>query len=534
MALRLRFVRRVPKPRRKKESPFLLVSETELWHKTYIPPWEMFYNIIEAIILITFFFTVVNPVIYYYYLQRGAFVDSFYPEYDEGSPIDDFSVLSDYYDTVTESLQTLVDESFLKIYNIPRSSDVLFEIYWLNGTKTEGDLPEFDRDFFKHISKFIISVDFAIVSEDDTYPGCSNWYIQTEVAARDGLVQYTIVPSIRRQSCTKEMMKNFSVVTQPALSLTEALSQPNTPKKSRPLGIRLPPKPKRSKSKNKITKRTKKFAEAVKIKRKRPHISELRLQRKLNSRKVLSTSVIEDGEFKRENCKVFRITNHLMLCLITADVLHIFTMLFSLRNRYNLHKKRLANNQYRLMASLPQIHITIGYWFIIDLVTSVGTLIFASITFNDSLKMTQFPSQIALEVISFAGLFSLIRLSQWLRFSSGFYQLVTIIREAALMLLNLAVEVVPIWSAFILFGIFTFGLISDSFLTIRQLVERFITSGMGDSIDDFYIVIDDGTTETAWLSFFYVSAITAGGMWIIFTSCISSIMYVREHYVVLD
>ena len=81
-------------------------------------------------------------------------------------------------------------------------------------------------------------------------------------------------------------------------------------------------------------------------------------------------------------------------------------------------------------------------------------------------------------------------------------------------------------------GVFTFGLISDQFMTVDMLVQRFVTAGNGDSIDDFYIVIDDGTDRTAWLSFFYVSYITAGGMWIVFTSCISAVMYVHESYAV--
>ncbi|EAY23343.1 hypothetical protein TVAG_186510 [Trichomonas vaginalis G3] len=534
MALRIRFVRRVPKPRRKKESPFLQVSETELWHKTYIPPWEMFYNILESIILIIFFFTVANPVIYYYYLQRGAFVDSFYPKQDEGTPIEDFSIISDYYDTVNESYYTLKTDSFLEIHDVNRSLPVLCEIYWMNGSKTEGSFPDIDLEFFKHINRIIISLDYVIVSSDLTYPGCSNWYTQTEIAARDGLVQFTIEPSIRRKSCTPEMMTEFNVTTPKSIAVTDDNSH-RMLQSIREQSIKAPLQFSRGRTKNKLTKKSKKNAHPL-IKRNRPHISEERKYRNnhLLKNKNTKTTILYDNKFKLEECKVFRITNHLMLCIVVADALHIFTMLFSLRNRYNLHKNRLSNNQYRNMASLPRIHITIGYWFIIDFVCSCITLILASITFANSYKMTQFPSQITLEIISFAGLFSIIRLSQWLKFSNGLYQLITIIREAAIMLLNLAVEVIPIWSAFILFGIFTFGLISDSFRTVRELVERFITSGMGDSIDDFYIVIDDGTDATAWLSFFYVSAITAGGMWIIFTSCISSIMYVREHYVDLD
>ena len=53
-----------------------------------------------------------------------------------------------------------------------------------------------------------------------------------------------------------------------------------------------------------------------------------------------------------------------------------------------------------------------------------------------------------------------------------------------------------------------------------------------DSIDDFFIIINDGTERTAWLGFFYVGVITAAGMWIVFTSCIATVSYIHEVHVV--
>ncbi|KAH0788705.1 hypothetical protein GPJ56_007387 [Histomonas meleagridis] len=188
--------------------------------------------------------------------------------------------------------------------------------------------------------------------------------------------------------------------------------------------------------------------------------------------------------------------------------------------------------EYRHLNTKDQYHFSIGYWRTIDLISTIFTISSSIYLFSDSLVMTQFPSQVSIEFISVTTFFSFVRLNQWFGSYLPFYQLIVILREAAMRLVYLVIGILPIVTGLSLFGIFTFGFIDDSFETFRYLVQRMITSGMGDSIDDFFIIIDDGTNRVAWLGFFYVGVITAAGMWIVFTSCIATVAYIHQVHIV--
>ena len=533
MPLRVRFS--TPKANVKtKEPPFVIISESTKWRRTYIPPWNMFYNFAEIIILVVFFILVSQPVIYYYFLERTAFVDAFYPDMDEADPIHDFSQIQDFYNATISSLDDVLKDSFMEVYTTERKAPVLCEVYWLNGTISSGELPELDLAFFRHIKKLVISVDFVTISQSKENPGCSNWMVNTEIEARNGLVEFTVVPSISRVYCDSATMKKLGLVTNgnttSKLQGRRLFEVPKgeraAMKKQKELASRLGRRMKQYKNKH--------LRKKDKNKAKKFDKGNFRLHKEASIQappKPLKTTR-EHGWFNRDSTQMFRYTNRLMLCLILINFVHIIMLFFGLNTRYKRHKKWMNNATYRNLPALVQVHFSIGYWYIVDIICSLCVFSFAMFVFAESYKITQFPSQLSIEIISFGLLFSLVRLNQWFAFHAPFYTLITIIREAALLLFNLAIAIIPICTSFVLFGVFTFGLISKSFLTINQLVQRFITSGIGDSIDDFYIVIDDGTERTAWLSFFYVSCITAGGMWIIITSCISSVMYVHESYAV--
>ena len=583
MPLRVRFVKPFSRVKAK-EPPFVVIGFGPKWKRTYMPPWDMFYNLIEVIILTLFFIIVSHPVIYYYFLHRGAFVDAFYPELTEGAPIDDFSQIQSYYDSAKESLDFMLDDSFMEIHLTERAAPVLCELFWLNGSYSQGVLPELNLSLFRHIQKMVISVDFVTVSHEKNNPGCSNWHIDTDIAARNGLNQFTVIPSISRTNCNDDIMNKLNGDNHTSTKLQNSLLNNENPtddgsilsflttNKRTPLGRSLyteteneklvrkhqhslkrrfgnEGKVYKNKHKRSIAKK-KQLKGQVKQKdmttklykqlHKNPNLDSYSIKENVIhqkiQRKVLSINEQEQklsgSWFKLQTVPLFKYTNHFMLCLVVADFLHIISLFIGLRNRYERHKKWLKNTMYRNLPALTQVHFSIGYWYIIDIITSLTVFGIAIFALNESYKITQFPSQIALEVVSFALFFSCVRISRWLGFHPPFYMVITIFREAALLLFNLIIAIIPICTGFVMLGVFTFGLISDQFMTVDMLVQRFVTAGNGDSIDDFYIVIDDGTDRTAWLSFFYVSCITAGGMWIIFTSCISAVMYVHESYAV--
>jgi hypothetical protein len=192
----------------------------------------------------------------------------------------------------------------------------------------------------------------------------------------------------------------------------------------------------------------------------------------------------------------------------------------------------MVSAEYRYLPTLDQFHLSVGYWFSIDIVSTMFVLSCSSYMFRDALRMTQFPDQLSIELMGLASALSIVRFSQWFGNHLPFYQLIVILREAGVRLAYLVISILPIVAGFSLWGILMFGFVDDSFMTFRYLVQRMVTSGCGDSIDDFYIVIDDRTDVVAWLSFVYVSMITMGGMWILFTSCIATVSYVHQTEIV--
>jgi hypothetical protein len=104
--------------------------------------------------------------------------------------------------------------------------------------------------------------------------------------------------------------------------------------------------------------------------------------------------------------------------------------------------------------------------------------------------------------------------------------------EIFFFLTNLVITAFSI-SVFLFIGIFIFGLVGPyyTFGSFEHLAQRFITSGIGDSIDDFFIVSSNDTDLVDWLSFLYVGAVTAGEMWLIFTSYIATVEWIHEDIV---
>lgn len=501
-----------------------------------IPPWPMLYHIIELIILLLFYVQIASPTIFDYFLHRQIFVDAFYP--DDGSdddPLFDNEVIIDYFDQISEKYEEIKNASFM---NLRSYSDITCKIFWRNGTNSTSGIPEISREFFRHVKKFITSVDFYTLSEMKSTLGCSNWIFSVEIYAKEGLSQFSIQPSIKRTHCNQSVIQDYQKDSSndPMSSFRELKTQNRKQQsqlydtltaikllKSKKLRSRRERNSKLHKTKkNTVYHPPKKFITS----------SERKMKRKATSRKTYEYKPADLPVFNRVDLPFYRITHRIFSQLTAVSCLHLCVLLYRLRKMYLEHLKlSKVAPEYRLLPLSEQYHMAIGYWTTIDLISTILIVISSIYMIHEANILTQFVSQVGIELVSVAMGFSLIRVSQWFIYYMPFYQLIVILRAAFMQLVYLIISILPLVTGFSLLGIFSFGFIDETFLTFRYLVQRMITSGMGDSIDDFFIIIDDGTTLVSWLSFIYVGTITAAGMWIIFTSCIATIQHVHHSYI---
>jgi len=494
-------------------APFSHIGLNNIWKRTYIPPWPMLYHIIEILLLVFFFLNVISPVVYDYFLHRKVFVDAFYPEIEEDSPISDFNTIDEIFIRLSDAMHALLTDSFMEVHLSPRKFPVLCIIQWRNGTVSETEYPNITLDFFHHISKITPSVDFYTISREKSIPGCSRWVLSIEIYSQEGLSQFTVTPSIYRTYCNKSFFSNivgekeFRVYTSP-----EVLAHQKELKK-------------RLDNSN--------FFRSFSKSKKKKNINSRRHFSKKETIAHSISPILGNSTYDYHSIPLYRVTLHISLLVIVISFIHLICMFSRIKARFQNHcvwKK--INTEYNNLSALDQFHFSIGYWFVIDVFSSILVFFFSVYTMYSTQTITQFPSQLSVELMSLGLMLSFIRFNQWFGVHAPFYQLIVILRQSMIYLFNLVIGIIPLVVGSVLFGVFSFGLVSDAFRSVLKLVQRFITIGMGDSIDDFYIVIDDGTEFTAWLSFFYVSILTAGGMWIIFTSCIATVMYVHETYIV--
>lgn len=581
--MRIRFLT----PKSQEDLPYSHPGLKNNWKFYYMPPWSLIYHLLELFCLFCFYFFVTTPTIDFCFLNRQVFVDAFYPDYDyPDEPITTLDEITDYFESVVESIDSFITDSFMDIYistryldesvnrrvkNIIKNNNhsgeidwpILCEILFLNGTKIyqplDLDEMEFDLQFFYHLSSITISLDFYVFSKSPNVQGCSRWQIQSEIYADEGFSQFSIIPSIDRIQCnnsfiaTKAQMKKFSQkIKQLELKIkneTASLKNQENQEKSRKKPHRsINPsfkkeiskiKKRRMKRKTKKTPKYKKHYN-LHLKQKDPSINKSIFNLKPKDIMNIDKFYIQKSKNKfqddddhiiyQNSLKIYRTTKHLSIILSATSFLHLIIMCCRFRSQFKKHiELTVTNNDYRQIPTIAQFHYTIGFWPMIDFISTIVVLSSSIYLFYDTFSMTQFPSQGAIEFMS-AGMFiSFIRFNQWFGSYLPFYQLIIILREAFMRLFYLVVSILPIVTGLSLFGIFIFGFIEDSYQTFRYLVQRMITSGMGDSIDDFFIITDDSTDFTAWLSFFYVGIITALGMWIVFTSCIATVSYVHHN-----
>ena len=524
------------RPKAEIDSPFHHPGIFQRWRVYYIPPWSLVYHIFEIVCILLFYICISTPTINFYYLNRQVFVDAFYPDYEyPDEPITTVDEIIDYFDAVNESLYLMIDHSFMDIHLTEREYPVLCEILYLNGTHVYQDIPDIDLNFFYHLSYIIISVDFYVFSNSTINPGCSRWQIQSKIYANKGTSQFSIIPAISRTQCNKSFIRRSRNDADGAARLKS-----NNKKEIVSSNVDLAAKARMSSKKSFATFKN----EIKKIKRKRlnkgKHMKPDYSKRKLTNQKLqkLQKNIknINDCSYEiNQNAnRFYRMSLLISIAMFLCSTIHFISLIITFRRVLYVHFECVKTNpEYRSLPPLDQFHLSIGYWRTIDFLCTIMIISWSVFLFFDTQKMTQFPSQSAIEFLSLAAFVSIIRFNQWYGNYLPFYQLIVILREAFSQLAYLVVSILPIVTGLSLFGIFIFGFIDDSYETFRYLVQRMITSGMGDSIDDFFIITADGTTETAWLSFFYVGIITALGMWIIFTSCIATVSYVHQNYIVL-
>lgn len=597
--MRIRFL--IPKSQ--EDVPYYHPGLKNNWKFYFRPPWPLIYHLLELCCLTFFYFFVSTPTIDFCFLNRQVFVDAFYPDYDyPDEPITTLDEITDYFESVVESIDSFITDSFMDIHistrnlseknsykykNIIKTTSqsqlneevdwpVVCEMLFLNGTKVyqplDLDEMEFNLPFFYHLSYITISLDFYAFSKSPHINGCSRWQIQSKIYAKDGFSQFSIIPSISRIQCnnsfiatknqTKKLVQKLKQlelqIQNDSLLFTKSKStsekHDNLLKHKRTRRSISPSfkseiakiKKRRLKKKSKKTPKYNKHYN-LHLKLKNPNLNKSIFNAKKSDyqnidqfyqfEKPNNIHRNEDDEYLvyQNSLKLYRMTKGLSIILTIISFIHLIIMSIRFRWQFRKHIEwTLTINDYRQLPTLTQFHFTIGFWPMIDYISTIVVLSSSIYLYYDTYSMTQFPSQGSIEFMSVGMFISFIRSSQWLGSYLPFYQLTIILRDAFMRLFYLVVGILPIVTGLSLFGIFIFGFIEDSYETFRYLVQRMITSGMGDSIDDFFIITDDGTDVTAWLSFFYVGIITALGMWIVFTSCIATVSYVHQNSILTE
>lgn len=582
-------------PRTPKNFPFYHPSIRFKWKKYFIPSWPVIYHCMELICLLYFYQFIVTPTIDFCYLNRDVFVDAFYPDIEEGDePITRISDITDYFEQIVDSLDALIDDSFMDIYisnisypnidsntHFSTETPIWCEIAYLNGSTfyVPFDLDEldFDNQFFKHLDHINVYIDFYIFSNSPEVAGCSRWKFQSSIYSKVGSSQFSIIPEIQRVQCDKSLIShqystpivNHSKIQHKKFNILPETSQKVGIDSKSEVHLNIirefQDKIQQKAELNKKKKLTPTFARSIKaIKERRKHHRHhkrlsLSRQAKFHSIHQSNTNSIKSKKFtkftknffhdsKRQNkklipkqnkliyqnsLKIYRATYQFSVILIFISFIHFICIFVRFHQSTRVHFDWISTqNDYKRLNVIHQIHFTIGYWSIIDLISTILVFISSFLLFMDTFKLTQFPSQSVIEFISVSMFVTIIRFSQWLGGYLPFYQLIVILREAFMKLVYIIISILPIVTGLSLFGIFVFGYVENSYETFRYLVQRMITSGMGDSIDDFFIITDDGTEVTVYLGFLYVGVITALGMWIVFTSCIATVSYVHQNYIV--
>lgn len=239
------------------------------------------------------------------------------------------------------------------------------------------------------------------------------------------------------------------------------------------------------------------------------------------------------GKFDRTTLKQVHDLSALVVSLTMLSVVGCLNLVIGLVRRWRMHMKwRQSDSSYRDLGLYDQIHHSIGFWHPLHLLTEIILVVVSAILFVETKRMTQFVSIAGLRMFAVGVFMSFWMACRWFSFSPKTYELVLIIRVSFTRLLNIFVGLLPLICAFMMVGLFLFGLVSDISRSYYRFLQLFFGLIFGDDMYGVYSYYTDGTTVYTYMAFVYVTATGILAGYIFFPSFTATISFLRDHEVV--
>lgn len=172
------------------------------WGKYFIPPWALFFHLVQVWLVFWIYFKVINPAITTVYQTRAMLISLLLP-YSTEKKISFSSIksLQSGIENCLTNIERIYKDSFQYFYFENQSYPVIFQIQWLNGSITESADIEISTDLFHHISSFSISTNFMLMVEEGDITGCTQWSFEFKVNAGLGSYLFYLNPQMKRSWC---------------------------------------------------------------------------------------------------------------------------------------------------------------------------------------------------------------------------------------------------------------------------------------------------------------------------------------------
>ena len=121
---------------------------------------------------------------------------------------------------------------------------------------------------------------------------------------------------------------------------------------------------------------------------------------------------------------------------------------------------------------------------------------------------------------------------RWFNFSPKTYELVMIVRASFTRLMSILVGLTPLIMAFMMVGVFLFGLVSDISRTYYRFLQLFFGLIFGDDMYGVYTYYTDGTNTYTYMAFIFVTALGILAGYIFFPAFTATISFLRQNEVV--
>lgn len=499
MGIRFRLVRENPSI----QAEYTAKRARDIWKLYYRPPWKFTLHLIELVCIISYAAIVATPSITNVYHARYMFTKHFYPVQDDNVPFFRLVDISDFYDRFLTNLEKLYTDSFLSLYYVDPKKPYIFKILWNNGTITEDATYAVTMELFQHIQYIQISSSFFTTSLESDIIGCSQWEAKIIIQASRQTYTFKTIPVVDRFECSKDIVtsKNGFVRWN-----------------------------KRASDEDEIL-----FIKKIKEQIEAGDFEQINnAENQSNNNDEIDSTINQEipPVIHRNELSLYYSSQRLSFLLFAISIIRFFVFMNDISRRFTYHRIKLQTNVvYEDIEFSEQLHSTIGYWPIFNLLNSIVGIICSSIMMIDSTKFTQFPSAKALKAFAFPALLAFVECLNWFKRMQKVYRLVVLTRIAIVPFINIFISLFPLAVSMIFICIFLFGHVSKLSISLWKVMEFMIALTFGDMMLDFYRKFSDGSQVYNTLSFIFITMMSIVLIWLFFTTFTATMTNIHRSFV---